>query len=103
MLPHHHISSSDSGLSVANSVGEAYGDVVGPVRKEAWRLRGHGGLCIDDGWEGFILDLDEFGSILSLSAVLGYDNGHRLTHIAYPIERQWQLRCSTQDGLQARL
>jgi hypothetical protein len=90
---HHDIRSPYSGVGVANGVGEANGDVIGPVRKEARRLRGHSGLCINDGWQGLIRDVDEFGGVFSLSPAAGDDNGHRLPRVAYPLTRQWQLWC----------
>jgi hypothetical protein len=52
MLTHHDISGPDSGIGVANGVGETYRNVVIPVRKEARCLRGRGGFGIDDSWQG---------------------------------------------------
>jgi hypothetical protein len=92
-LVHHDISSADSCVSVTNSVGEADGDVIRPVRKEARGLRGYGGLRIDAGWQGLILDVDEFSSVLSLSPIVSDDDGHRLPYVTYPVTRQWQLWC----------
>jgi hypothetical protein len=88
-LVHHDIRSLYSSISVANGMGEADSHVVRPARKEAGRLRGHGSLCLDDGWQGLILDSDEFRSVLSLSPAVGDDDGHRLSRVAYPLTRQW--------------
>ncbi len=49
-LTHHDISGPDSGIGVANGVGEAHRNVVIPVRKKARCLRGRSGFGIDDGW-----------------------------------------------------
>jgi len=76
---HHDIRSPDGGVGVANGVGEADGDVIRPVRKEARGLRGHGGLRVNNGWQWLILDVDEFGGVLSLSPVAGNDDDAKRT------------------------